>query len=197
MQDGQGDSYTQTFAFSSPEPESDVPDAINGVQTCQLGVAIPTRNLVIPVQITTTLTTSVQTQIQIEMDLGQYDSNDSNAGIPGDVVYQTTSGDLCATDQPGANVTLSQGQTVTTQAWIVLQNAITPAYPNGDTAQLGTNFIFLGYAGSGIVTSAHGTAVCSGDPQTAESDAPPFLVFAGQDPSGEGCSGTYSASSSS
>ena len=197
MQDGQGDSYSQTFTFSSPEPESDVADVINGMSTCQLGVAIPARNLVVPVQITTTLTTSVQTQIPIEMDLGQYDSDESNAGIPGDVVYQTSSGDLCATDQPGADVTLNQGQTATTQAWIVLQNAITPAYPDGDTAQLGTNFIFFGYAGTGLVTSAHGTAVCSGDSQTSESDAPPYLVFAGQDPSGEGCNGTYSASSSS
>jgi hypothetical protein len=196
MQDGQGDSYTQTFTFSSPEPESDVPDVINGVQTCQLGVAIAARNLVVPVQIATTLTTSVQTQIPIEMDLGQYDSDAANAGLPGDVVYQTSSGDLCATNEPGGDVTLSQGQTVTTQAWIVLQNAVTPAYPGGDSAQLGTNFIFFGYVGSGIVTSATGTAVCSGDPQTAQSDAPPYLVFAGQAPSGEGCNGTYSTSSS-
>lgn len=193
MRDGQGDSYTQTFSFGSPEPESGVPDAINGMQTCELGVAIPARNLVIPVQITTTLTTSVQTQIQIGMDIAQYGSDDSNAGLPGDIVYQTTSGDLCETDQPGAEVTLSQGQSATTQAWIVLQNAITPAYPDGDLAQLGVNFIYFGYTGSNPVTSAQGTAVCTGDPQTQQTYSPPFLVFAGNAPSGEGCDGTYTA----
>jgi hypothetical protein len=194
MQDGQGDSFTQTLTFGSPEPESDVPDAISGMQTCELGVAIPARNLVVPVQITTTLTTSVQTQLPIGMNIGQYDSADANAGLPGDVIYETTSGDLCATDQTGADVTLSQGQSAATQAWIVLQNAITPAYPDGDTAQLGTNFIYFGYAGSGEVTSAQGTAVCTGDPQTQQSYAPPFLIFAGNAPSGEGCDGTYSGS---
>ena len=107
MKDGQGDSYTQTFTFGSPESESDVPDAIDGMQTCQLGVAIPARNLVIPVQITTTLTTSVQTQIPIEINVTDYaqagySTAGPNAGIPGDVVYQTTSGDQCETDQEGA-----------------------------------------------------------------------------------------------
>jgi hypothetical protein len=193
MQDGQGDSYTQAFAFGSPEPESDVPDVVNGMQTCQVRVAIPARNLVVPVQITTTMTTSIQTQIPIEMDITQYSSDDSNAGLPGDVIYQTTSGDQCATDQPGADVTLSQGQSVTTQAWIVLQDAITPAYPTGDQAQLGVNFIFFGYAGSGDVTSAQGTAVCSGDPQTRQTYSPPYLVFAGNPPPGEGCNGQYTA----
>jgi hypothetical protein len=195
MQDSQGDSYMQTFTFGSPEPESDAPDVISGVQTCQLGVAIPARNLVVPVQITTTLTSSVQTQIQIQMNISQYSSQDSNAGIPGDIIYRTTSGDQCETDQPGGVVTLSQGQSATTQAWIVVQDAITPAYPNGDTAQLSTNFIFFNYAGSGNVTSAQGTAVCNGDPQTDQMESPPFLVFAGNAPSGEGCNGSYTASS--
>jgi len=195
MQDGQGDSFTQTFTFGSPEPESDVPDAISGMQTCQLGVAIPARNLVVPVQITTTLTTSVQTQIPIGMNIGQYDSADSNAGLPGDVIYKTTSGDLCATDQTGADVTLSEDQSATTQAWIVLENAITPAYPDGDTAQLGTNFIYFGYTGSGDVTSAQGSAVCTGDAQDQQLYSPPYLNFVGNVPSGEGCSGAYTASS--
>jgi hypothetical protein len=195
MTDGQGDSFTQTFAFGSPEPESDVPDVINGVTTCTLGVAIPARNLVVPVQITTTLTTSVQTQIPLELDVSQYSSVNPNSGIPGDVIYQTTSGDQCATDQPGGDVTLSQGQSATTRAWLVLQDAITPSYPNGDQAALGANFIFFGYAGSGSVTSAHGTAVCTGDPTTNEMDSPPYLVFAGNAPSGEGCDGQYTASS--
>ena len=193
MQDGQGDSYTQTFTFGSPEPESDVSDAINGMQTCELGVAIPARNLVVPVQITTTLTTSVQTQVQIGMNIAQYNSDDSNAGLPGDIIYQTTSGDLCETDQPGAEVTLSQGQSATTQAWIVLQNAITPAYPDGDLAELGTNFIYFGYTGESGVTSAQGTAVCNGAPQTQQTSSPPYLVFAGNAPSGEGCDGKYTA----
>jgi hypothetical protein len=194
MQDGQGDSYSQTFTFGSLEPESDVPEVISGVQTCQLGVAIPARNLVVPVKITTTLNSSVQTQISIQVNISQYSSDESNAGIPGDVIYQLTSGAQCATDQPGGVVTLSQGQSVTTQAWIVLQDAITPAYPNGDTAQLGTNFIYFSYAGSSDVTSAQGTAVCNGDPQTNQTESPPFLVFAGNAPSGEGCNGTYTAS---
>jgi hypothetical protein len=193
MQDGQGDSYTQTFTFGSPEPEPDVPDVVNGVQTCQLGVAIPARNLVVPVQIITTLTTSVQTQIPIEVNVSQYTSSDSNSGIPGDVIYQTTSGDQCETDQEGGEVTLSQGQSATTQAWIVLQDAITPAYPNGDLAQLGVNFIYFGSAGSDEVTSAKGSAVCTGDPQTQQQFSPPYLVFAGNAPSGEGCDGQYTA----
>jgi hypothetical protein len=197
MRDGQGDSFTQTFAFGSPEPESDVSDAIDGMQTCQLTPAIPSRNLVVPVQITTTLTTSVQTQIPIEVDVTDYaqagySTAGPNAGIPGDVIYRTTSGDLCATDQTGAEVTLSQGQSATTQAWIVLQDAITPAYPNGDQAQLGVNFIYFGSAGEGDVTSAQGTAVCTGDPQTQQMYSPPYLVFAGNAPSGEGCDGRYS-----
>src|ERR1700683_802728 len=194
MQDGQGDSYTQTFTFGSPEPESDAPDVINGVQTCELGVAIPARNLVVPVQITTTLTSSVQTQIPIQMNISQYSSDDSNAGIPSDIIYRTTSGDQCETDQPGGVVTLSQGQSATTRAWIVLQDAITPAYPNGDTAQLGTNFIYFSYAGTGNVTSAQGTAVCNGDPQTNQMESPPFMVFAGTAHSGAGCDGNYTAS---
>jgi hypothetical protein len=193
MQDGQGDSYTQTFTFGSPEPEPDVPDAINGLQTCQLGVAIPARNLVVPVQITTTLTTSIQTQIPIGMNVSQYTSTAANSGIPGDVVYQTTSGDQCETDQEGAQVTLSQGQSATSQAWIVLQDAITPAYPNGDPAQLGVNFVFFGYAGSDDVTSAQGSAVCTGDPQIQQQFSPPYLVFAGNVPAGEGCGGQYTA----
>lgn len=194
MKDGQGDSYTQTLTFGSPESESDVPDAISGVQTCQLAVAIPARNLVVPVQITTTLTTSVQTQIPIALDISQYSSQDSNAGLPGDVVYRTTAGDQCATDQTGAEVTLSEGQSATTQAWIVLQNAVTPAYPDGDQAQLGVNFIYFGYAGTDEVTSAQGTAVCTGDPQTQQMYSPPYLVFAGSAPSGEGCDGQYTVS---
>ena len=201
MKDSEGDSYTQTFAFGNPEPESDVSDAINGVQTCQLGVAIPARNLVVPVQITTTLTTGVQTQIPIEIEVTDYAQTGSstagpNAGIPGDVVYQTTSGDQCETDQEGAQVTLSQGQSATTQAWIVLQDAITPAYPDGDVAQLGENFVFFGYAGDSDVTSAQGSAVCTGDPQTSQMYSPPYLVFAGNPPSGEGCDGRYTAPSS-
>lgn len=193
MHDGQGDSYTQTFTFGSPEPESDVPDAINGLETCQLGVAIPSRNLVVPVQITTTLTTSIQTQIPIEMNVSQYSSTDANSGIPGDVVYQTTAGDQCETGQEGGQATLSQGQSATTQAWIVLQDAIDPAYPNGDPAQLGVNFVYFGYPGSDDVTSAQGSAVCNGDPQTQQQFSPPYLVFAGNAPSGEGCGGNYTA----
>lgn len=193
MKDGQGDAYTESFTFGAPEPESGVPDAVDGLQACQLGVAIPARNLVIPVRITTTLTTSVQTQIPIEMDEEQFSSDDPDAGIPGDVVYQTTSGDQCATDSPGADVTLSQGQSATTQAWIVLQQAITPAYPDGDQAQLGVNFIYFGASGPSDVTSAQGTAICGGDPQTAQMYSPPFLDFAGDLPAGEGCDGSYTA----
>jgi hypothetical protein len=195
MRDGQGDSYTQTFAFGSPEPESDAPDAVSGMQTCELGVAIPARNLVVPVQITTTLTTSVQTEIPVGVSVAQYSAADSNAGLPGDIVYKTTSGDLCATDTTGADVTLTEGQSATTQAWIVLQDAITPAYPDGDTAQLSNNFVYIGVS-QGEVTSAQGSAVCTGDSQTQESYSPPYLVFAGTAPSGEGCGGTYSGSSS-
>jgi hypothetical protein len=196
MKDGQGDSYTQTFAFGSPEPESNVPDAINGMQTCELGVAIPARNLVVPVQITTTLTTSVQTQIPIQIDVTDYaqtgfSTAGPNAGIPGDVVYQTTAGDQCETNQEGAQVTLSQGQSATTQAWIVLQDAITPAYPDGDVAQLGENFVYFG--DDNAVTSAQGAAVCSGNSQTQETYSPPYLVFVGNAPSGEGCDGQYTA----
>jgi hypothetical protein len=195
MKDNQGDSYTQTFTFASPEPESDATDAINGMQTCELGVAIPTRNMVVPVQITTTLTTSVQTQIPIEIEVGQYSSDDANSGLPGDVIYQTTSGDQCETDQPGGEVTLNQGQSATTNAWIVLQNAITPSYPNGDTAELGVNFVYFGPDND--VTSAQGTAVCSGDSQAQASySSPPYLVFAGNAPSGEGCDGQYTAPAS-
>lgn len=195
MQDGQGDSYTQSFTFGSPEPESDLPDVINGLQTCQLGVADPARNLVVPVQITTTLNSSIQTQIPLEMDEEQFSSDDNYAGIPGDIVYQTTSGDLCATDTTGGDVTLDQGQSVTTQAWIVLQQAITPDYPNGDAAQLGTNFIFFGYPGSDDVASAQGTAVCTGDPATAQVYSPPFLHYVGDVPAGEGCGDDYTATS--
>jgi hypothetical protein len=196
MKDGQGDSYTQTFAFGSPEPESNVPDAVSGMQTCELGVAIPARNLVVPVQITTTLTTSVQTQIPIQMDVTDYAQTGfgtagPNAGIPGDVVYQTTAGDQCETNQEGAQVTLGQGQSATTQAWIVLQDAITPAYPDGDLAQLGENFVYFG--DDNTVTSAQGAAVCSGNSQTQETYSPPYLVFVGNAPSGEGCDGQYTA----
>jgi hypothetical protein len=194
VQDGQGDSYTQSFTFGSPEPESDAPDVVSGVQTCALGVAIPARNLVVPVKITTTLNSSVQTQISIQLNISQYSSDEPNAGIPGDIIYQLSSGPQCATDQPGGVVTLSQGQSATTQAWIVVQDAITPAFPNGDTAQLGTNFIYFSYAGTSDVTSAQGTAVCNGDPQTSQMESPPFLVFAGNAPSGEGCDGNYTAS---
>jgi hypothetical protein len=196
LQDSQGDSYKQAYTFGSPEAEANVPDAVNGVQTCQLGVAIPARNLVVPVQVTTTLTTSVQTQIPIELEVTDYTRPGPNAGVPGVVVYQTTAGDQCATNQPGAEATLSQGQAVTTQAWIVLQDAITPAYPEGDMAQLGANFVFFGVAGGGSfasVTSAQGPAVCNGDPQTQQTYSPPYLVFAGKAPSGEGCTGHYTA----
>jgi hypothetical protein len=127
------------------------------------------------------------------MDEEQFSSDDPDAGIPGDVVYQTTSGDQCATDSPGADVTLSQGQSATTQAWIVLQQAITPAYPDGDQAQLGVNFIYFGASGPSDVTSAQGTAICGGDPQTAQMYSPPFLDFAGDLPAGEGCDGSYTA----
>jgi hypothetical protein len=189
MQSSQGDAFTQSFSFGSPEPESDVPDVINGVQTCQLGVPIPARNLVVPVRITTTLNTSIQTQLPIEMNIGQF-SSELTDGLPVDFIYQTTGGDLCSTgNQPGADVTLSQGQSTTTQAWIVLQDAVTPAHPNGDPAQLGANFI---YFNAGAVTSAQGAAVCNGDAQTQQMDSPPFLRFAGNVPAGEDCSGKYS-----
>ena len=190
MQDAQGDSFTQSFTFGSPEPEAGVTDVINGVQTCQLGVAIPARNLVVPVQVVTTLNTSIQAQLPVQMTIGQF-SSELNEGLPADFIYQTTGGDLCsAGGQPGADVTLSQGQSSTTQAWIVLQDAITPAHPEGDAAQLGANFI---YFNAGAVTSAHGTAVCTGDAQTQQMDAPPFLHFAGKVPAGEDCSASYTA----
>ena len=197
MQDGQGDSYTQSFTFGSPEPESNVPDAVSGVQTCQVGLAIPARNLVVPVQVTTTLTTSVQTQIPIEIAVSQYSSANSNSGIPGDIIYQTTSGDQCETDQAAADVTLNQGQSATVQVWIVLQDAITPAYPSGDPAALGADFASLGYVGAAAnVTSAQGSAVCTGDSQPDQMFSAQILVFAGNAPSGEGCDGNYTASSS-
>jgi hypothetical protein len=190
MQDSQGDSFTQSVTFGSLEAESDVPDAVSGVQSCQLGVAIPARNLVVPVQITTTLNSSIQTQLPIQMNIGQF-SSELNEGLPVDFIYQTTGGDLCSTGgQPGADVTLSQGQSTTTQAWIVLQDAVTPAYPDGNPAQLGANFI---YFNAGAVTSAQGTAVCTGDAQTQQMDSPPFLRFAGNAPAGEDCSGKYTA----
>lgn len=190
MRDGQGDSFTQSFTFASPEPEPDVPDVMNGVQTCQLGVATPARSLVVPVQVTTTLNTSAQAQLPVQLTIGQF-SAELNEGLPVDFIYQTTAGDLCsAGGQPGADVTLSQGQSSTTQAWILLQDAITPAHPNGDRAQLGASFI---YFNAGAVTSARGTAVCTGDPQTQQLDSPPFLHFAGNAPVGEGCSGSYTA----
>jgi hypothetical protein len=190
MQDVQGDSFTQSFTFGSPEPETGVPDVISGLQTCQLGVAIPARNLVVPVQITTTLNTSIQAQLPVQMTIGQF-SSELTEGLPVDFIYQTTGGNLCSSGgQPGADLTLSQGQSATTQAWIVLQDAITAAHPNGDPAQLGASFI---YFNAGAVKSAHGTAVCAGDAQTQQMDSPPFLHFAGNAPAGEDCNGSYTA----
>ena len=78
-----GDLYKQAYTFGSPEAEANVPDAVNGVQTCQLGVANPARNLVVPVQVTTTLTTSVQTRIPVELEVTDYTRPGPNAGVPG------------------------------------------------------------------------------------------------------------------
>jgi len=195
LKDSQGDTYTQSFTFGSPQAEASVPDAVSGVQSCQLGVAIPARNLVVPVQVTTTLITSVQTQIPIQLYVSDFPQPGPDAGIPGVVVYQNSAGDQCETNQPGAEVTLSQGQSVTTQAWIVLQDAITPAYPAGDVAELGANFVALSVAGGSFasVTSAQGSAVCTGDPQAQPVYAQPYLLFAGSPPPGEGCTGQYTA----
>jgi hypothetical protein len=195
LKDSQGDTYTQTFTFGTPVAEAGVPAVVTGVQTCQLGVANPARNLVVPVQVTTALTTSIQTQIPIELNVSDFPQPGSNAGIPGVVIYQTTAGDQCQTNQPGAEVTLNQGQSVTTQAWMVLQDAITPAYPAGDVAQLGANFVALSVAGASFasVTSAQGSAVCTGDSQGQPTYSPPYLLFAGNAPSGEGCTGQYTA----
>src|SRR6185437_192960 len=86
LKDSQGDTYTQSFTFGSPQAEASVPDAVSGVQSCQLGVAIPARNLVVPVQVTTTLTTSVQTQIPIQLYVSDFPQPGPDAGIPGVVV---------------------------------------------------------------------------------------------------------------
>ena len=72
---------------------------------------------------------------------------------------------------------------MTTQAWIVLQDAITPAYPEGDCPPQPalTSSSSASLAGQlASVTSAQGPAVCNGDPQTQQTYSPPYLVFAGE-----------------
>ncbi len=193
--DGQGDSYTQVISFGTPGVESQYQDAVSGMETCQVVPPIPARNIAVPVTITTTLNSSIQTQIPVSLDAGPFISggqdNPSTLGLQGAmVIYQTSVGDQCEPGgTTGAEVTLSQGQSATVQAWLVFVDAVSPSHPLGDPAALGQTYV-------AVVQGAHATGpdVCSGNTETDTSSTagPPYLHFAGTVYPFENCTGSYS-----
>jgi len=108
------------------------------------------------------------------------------------VIYRTSAGDECEAGNsgiPGWDETLSQGQSSTGEAWIVLVDAINPSYPNGNPAALGMTY-------AAVTPDAHATGpdVCTGNTDTDGLGAggPPYVHFAGTVFPFEQCTGSYS-----
>uniref|UniRef100_UPI00260DE820 hypothetical protein n=1 Tax=Trebonia sp. TaxID=2767075 RepID=UPI00260DE820 len=175
--DSNGDSLTQTYSFGTPVPESQLPDIAQQAAGCELGLGSDTNesaNLVVPVTVTTTLNSDVDTNASFDF-VGSSIIPGGNGTQPlplGETfVYNTSQGYICTGegDDNGTTISLSltQGSSAEVDAWIVLNGAISPDYPDGNPAAIGLTGISpqitpgFSEAGSSTLT-ASGPAVCTG-----------------------------------
>ncbi len=207
--DSNGDSLTQTYSFGTPVPESQLPDIAQQAAGCELGLGSDTNesaNLVVPVTVTTTLNSDVDTNASFDfVGSSIIPGGNGTQTLPlGETfVYNTSQGYICTGegDDNGTTISLSltQGSSAEVDAWIVLNGAISPDYPDGNPAAIGLTGISpqitpgFSEAGSSTLT-ASGPAVCTGGQLDTSGSLSILLHIGGTVYSSEDCDSQASSS---
>jgi hypothetical protein len=206
--DSNGDSLTQTYSFGSPVPESQLPDIAQQADSCELGLGSDTNdsaNLVIPVTVTTTLNSDVATNASFDFvgsSIIPGGNGTQTMPLGETFVYNTSQGYICTSEgnDNGTTISLSltQGSPAEVDAWIVLNGAISPDYPDGNPAAIGLTGISpqlnpgFSEASSGTLT-ASGPAVCTGGQPLTSGTLSLLLHIGGTVYSSEDCNSQASS----
>lgn len=193
-QDSDGDSLTETYTFGAPVPATQLSDVYQAAGGCYPGSPSQSAALVFPVAITTTLNSDVSTNVVLSFDSvpltvpQSAPADESDVFIPVFVYYYSDGSYDCSLEGAGNDGTagyllsLSPGVPAKVEAWVVLNGAIFPKYPNGNPASIGvTGFwpnITPGFMASGVAGSlaVSGPAVCTQGDTSGDSA---FLHFGG------------------
>jgi hypothetical protein len=190
-QDSNGDSLTQKYYFGAPETGTQLSDIAEAADGCAVGSPDDSAAIVVPMTVTTTLNSSVGTNAGLAFSWPG--TLDPPTAIPGEeslatiFVYNLTTGYTCANQistEAGTELDLSQGVPVSISAWVVLEEVISPDYPDGNPALLGTTGFQVslnpGFGSPGGTLGASGPAVCTGGiANFGEGEDAFFLHFAG------------------
>ena len=169
--DSNGDSVTETYSIGVLVPETQLPDVQQQADSCTLPDISDSTNLVVPVTVTTTLSSSVSLNATLLFTgdaPGVNPSDPSATALITTFVYQYAGGYSC-NDMSGASggvgLSLTPGQAVVTNAWVILDDAISPNYPTGNPNSIGMT-LFIPHMGIGGVPNSakstiSGPAVCT------------------------------------
>jgi hypothetical protein len=200
--DSDGDSETQTFAFGSPVVESDLLSVAQAADSCQLGEgasASSSANIVVPVSVVTTLNSDIDVNMAIALQSSpMMDGGSAPLPLNEVIVYNTSQGYFCAAGNNANGTDISQslteGQPVDLSAWVVLDSAISPDYPDGNPGQIGVSGITPqvnpGFSTTATVSvTGSGAAICT----SASAVYTPFLHIGGTTFGWQDCNGKYSS----
>lgn len=190
--DSTGDSLTMSYSFSSPEPGSRLRQVAQAGLGCAADRPAAAAELVIPFTVSVTLNSDVS------MNVGLSTAAAALGYAQYEVVYGTvSSGFSCQgpVNDTGADVPFSlgrRGDTARATAWLVLDNAATPAQPKGSQDRIGRmGLVPVVYEGSGLrLSSASGQAVCTAG---SMQNTPVWLHVGGTVFSSQHCGRAYRA----
>lgn len=160
--DSTGDSLTMSYSFSPPEPGSHLRRIAQAGLGCAAGRPALAAELVIPFTVSVTLNSGVS------MNIGLSTAAAALGYAQYQVVYDTGGGYSCQgpVNDTGAEVPFSlgrRGDTARATAWLVLDNAVSGAQPEGSQDRIGRmGLVPVVYEGNGLrLSSASGLAVCT------------------------------------
>jgi len=201
--DNNGDSLTQSYSFGSPVPERQLPQVAQAASSCEVGTGSVTNvsdNMAIPVTVTSTLNSDISVSPTLALLGSDMFGAGASAPVPLDevLVYDTGQGYTC-TDEADDNgtvvsISLTQGSPGTLNAWVVLNGAVSPAYPDGNPASIGVTGVAPqvnpGFSPSATVRyTGSGPAVCT----SSDAAQSPFLHIGGTVYGWEDCNSRLSS----